>query len=611
VGTDTFGHYELRGMLGRGGMGQVFRAYDVATDRIVALKVLPPHMAEDDEFQTRFRREARIAASLNDPHIVPIHSYGEIDGRLYVDMRLVEGRDLEEYITENGGRLSADRAVTVIEQVAAALDSARDVGLIHRDVKPSNILIASARDFVYLIDFGIARTAADTALTRAGHTMGTVAYMAPERFRGSTDHRADVYSLACVLHECLTGHRPYPGESLEEQLNGHLNTPPPRASLTASGVPAALDEVVARGMAKDVDERYQTAIEFAEAARAALTGAGYASTPSPAPPTAAQPEAMPGPPTAAQPAVAGPPTGGQAQPYLAPAPPAGAQPQPVAPKASNRRLIVSVVGGSVLALGAVTALVIALISNSHGASNSANSTTAQNPVHPTRTKAPRPGVGPSNGPVPALPAFAPPPDLGANCQYPASADPSVKQVNPPPAGKVSTSPAVIKATLSTNVGDIGLELDNAKAPCTVNSFISLAQQQFFNGTQCGKLIIQSDFGLLQCGGPDGEGGGGPGYEYADEYPMNQYGPNDPMRRQSVLFPRGTLTMAPFNGPNPNGSQFNMMYKDSVSEPNCTVFGTIDQAGLATIDKIVAAGVVGNAEEGMPASAVTINSVRIG
>src|SRR6201991_2676263 len=200
VATDTFGHYELRGLLGRGGMGQVFRAYDTSTDRIVALKVLPAHLADDAEFQQRFRREARIAASLNDPHMVPIHSYGEIDGRLYVDMRLIEGRDLAQYIAENGGRLSPERAVAVIEQVAAALDSAHEVGLIHRDIKPSNILVSS-RDFVYLIDFGLARTAADTALTPTGHTMGTMAYMAPERFRGMTDHRADVYALACVLYE--------------------------------------------------------------------------------------------------------------------------------------------------------------------------------------------------------------------------------------------------------------------------------------------------------------------------------------------------------------------------------------------------------------------------
>jgi len=580
-------------------MGQVFRAYDTATDRIVALKVLPPHMAEDNEFQQRFRREARIAASLNDPHIVPIHSYGEIDGRLYVDMRLIEGRDLEHYMAENGGRLSPDRAVSVIEQVAAALDSARDVGLIHRDVKPSNILVTTARDFVYLIDFGIARTAADTALTRDGHTMGTVAYMAPERFRGTTDHRADVYSLACVLHECLTGQRPYPGDSLEEQLNGHLNTPPPLPSITAPGVPAALDGVVAKGMAKDPDERYQTAIEFAEAARAALASVNYAiapSTPSPpaSVPTAAQSfSTPPAPPT------------GQHAPPSGPARPAAVKPS------SNRRLIVGVVGGSLVALAAVVALVFSLVTHSDAPTNSAKSSTPVTQARATRSKAPRTEGAPINGPVPALPAFAPPPDLGANCQFPATQDQPSKAVNPPPSGRVSTDPPVINATISTNVGDIGIQLDNAKAPCTVNSFISLAKQQFFNGTQCGQLIVQSDFGLLQCGGPENLGTGGPGYEYADEYPVNQYALNDPILKQPVLFPRGTLTMAPANGPNPNESQFNMMYKDSVGELNCTVFGTINQAGLATIDKVVKAGIAGSGDSGMPLSAVIINSVQIG
>jgi serine/threonine protein kinase len=600
VGTDSFGHYELRESLGRGGMGQVFRAYDAATDRIVALKVLPPHMAEDNEFQQRFRREARIAASLNDPHIVPIHSYGEIDGRLYVDMRLIEGRDLEHYMAEHGGRLSTDRAVAVVEQVAAALDSAHDVELIHRDVKPSNILITTARDFVYLIDFGIARAAADTALTRDGHTMGTVAYMAPERFRGTTDHRADVYALACVLYECLTGQRPYPGDSFEQQINGHLNTPPPLPSITAPGVPAALDGVVAKGMAKDPDERYQTAIEFADAARAALAGASYASAPSPPSPPASVP-------TAAQSLSTppGPPTG----PAQHPPPPGPAQPAAAKPS-SNRRLIVGVVGGSLVALAAVVALVVSLVTHSDAPTNGAKSSTPVTQARAAHSKAPRPGAAPVNGPVQALPAFAPPPDLGANCQYPAMQDQPTKPVNPPPSGRVSTDPPVINATISTNVGDIGIQLDNAKAPCTVNSFISLVKQQFFNGTQCGQLIIQSDFGLLQCGGPESEGTGGPGYEYAAEYPVNQYGPNDPAAKQPVLLPRGTLTMAPAVGPNPNESQFNFMYKDSVTDPDSTVFGTINQAGLATIDKIVKAGIVGNGDTGMPATPVTITSVQL-
>ncbi|WP_019305980.1 serine/threonine-protein kinase, partial [Mycobacterium avium] len=268
---DSFGHYRILELLGRGGMGRVYRAYDATTDRVVALKVLPPHLAEDQDFQQRFRREARIAAGLNDPHVVPIHGYGEIDGRLYVDMRLIEGRDLAHYITENGGRLSPQRAVAVIEQVAAALDSAHRAGLIHRDVKPMNVLVTTARDFVYLIDFGLARAQADTALTQTGATMGTVAYMAPERFTGTTDHRADVYSLACVLHECLTGKRPFAGDSLEEQLNAHLNTAPPRPSATAPEVPAAFDAVIARGMAKKPEDRYASAGDLALAAKEALS----------------------------------------------------------------------------------------------------------------------------------------------------------------------------------------------------------------------------------------------------------------------------------------------------------------------------------------------------
>ena len=578
MGTEAFGQYELRELLGRGGMGQVYRAYDTSTDRIVALKVLPAHLAEDTEFQQRFRREARIAASLSDPHMVPIHSYGEIDGRLYVDMRLIEGRDLMRYIAENGGRLDPERAVAVVEQVAAALDTAHEVGLIHRDIKPSNILVSN-RDFIYLIDFGLARTAADTALTHTGHTMGTMAYMAPERFRGMTDHRADVYALACVLYECLTGRLPYPGDTFEEQLNAHLNTPPPRASFTAPGVPPALDAVVARGMAKDVEQRYQTAIELAQAARAALTSPSD---------------------TAAWSAP-------QAPPPQVPAAPPGPTPSPQHKPANSRRLIIGIVGGSIVTLAAVVTLVIVLITHSSsGSSTTATSTAMRSPVH---TKVPRPGAGPG-APVPALPAFDPPPDLGANCQYPAARDPSPKPVNPPADGKVSTDPPVIRAKISTNVGDIGLELDNAKAPCAVNSFISLVKQQFFNGTQCGQLIIQADFGLLQCGGPDNEGTGGPGYEFADEYPANQYSLNDPALKQPVLYPRGTLGMAPLSGPNPNGSQFNMYYKDSVSDPSSTIFGTVDEAGLATIDKIVKAGILGNGDSGLPSSTVTITSVRL-
>jgi serine/threonine protein kinase len=271
VDGDVFGQYRLLDELGRGGMGRVYRAYDTATERIVAIKVLPPHLADDEKFQRRFRAEARIAAGLNEPHVVPIHRFGEIDGRLFVDMRLIEGNDLESVLTH--GPVDPKDAVSVVTQVAAALAAAHRVGLVHRDVKPSNILVTGS-GFAYLIDFGIARGAGETSVTSTGLAVGTFAYMAPERFAaGEPDQRSDVYSLACVLHECLTGARPYAGDSFEQQIAGHLMAPPPRPSADRPGVPSAFDRVIERGMAKDPNERYATATELADAAREALDAA--------------------------------------------------------------------------------------------------------------------------------------------------------------------------------------------------------------------------------------------------------------------------------------------------------------------------------------------------
>ncbi|MFC9897204.1 protein kinase [Nocardia sp. NPDC127579] len=262
-----FGRYRLVALLGQGGMGQVYRAFDTGTDRVVALKLLPPQFAHDAVYRERFRREAQAAARLSEPHVIPIHDYGEIDGRLFLDMRLVEGADLGSLLVLDGP-LPPPRAVAYIEQVAAALDAAHQAGLVHRDVKPSNVLVTAA-DFAYLIDFGIAAGAGDSSLTTTGATIGTFAYMAPERLsQGGYDGRADVYSLACVLYECLTGAKPFPGDSAERQIAAHLTEPPPRPSNGA--VPAAFDEVVARGMAKDPAQRYRTAGELAAAARAAV-----------------------------------------------------------------------------------------------------------------------------------------------------------------------------------------------------------------------------------------------------------------------------------------------------------------------------------------------------
>jgi len=201
--------------------------------------------------------------------VVPIHGYGEIDGQLYLDMRLIEGRNLGTMLEDSDNPLGAPFAVKVVEQVATALDAAHEAGLIHRDVKPSNILITD-REFVYLIDFGLARTAGEKGLTTAGNTLGTLAYMAPERFEGAQiDPRADIYALTCVLYECITGSRPYPAESYEQQIKGHMVSPPPRPSAIDPKL-VAFDDVIAKGMAKKPAKRYQTAGELAAAARRAL-----------------------------------------------------------------------------------------------------------------------------------------------------------------------------------------------------------------------------------------------------------------------------------------------------------------------------------------------------
>ncbi|WP_414686308.1 serine/threonine-protein kinase [Mycobacterium sp.] len=301
-----FGRYRLVALLGRGGQGEVWRAFDTMTERVVALKLLPERLADDEVYQERFRREARSAAGLNEPHVVPIYDFGEIDGRLYVTMRLIEGRDLQSIL--GGGPLEPARAVHIIDQIASALNAAHRINLVHRDVKPSNILVAE-EDFAYLIDFGIARGEDQTGLTTAGTVIGTLAYLAPERVtKGEADARSDIYSLACVMHECLTGEQPFPGRGLEQQVNAHLSQPPPRPSAIRPYLPAELDAVIGRGMAKNPDARYETTKDLAYAARAAITAPparpepAWPVQPPPPPPQSQKPRPAPPPPQKPRPA---------------------------------------------------------------------------------------------------------------------------------------------------------------------------------------------------------------------------------------------------------------------------------------------------------------------
>jgi serine/threonine-protein kinase len=263
--TGKFGPYLLRGLIGRGGMGEVHRAVDTSHEsRLVALKLLPLEVSDDPDCRDRFRRESEIVARLGESHVIPVHRYGEVDGRLFLDMQLVDGPDLGAYLIASGP-LPPEVAVGIVEQIASALDAAHAASLVHGDVKPSNVLVhrpvPGRVPDVVLADFGVAGDAAG---------FGTVEYVAPERIRGLPgDRRGDVYALACVLHELLTGRRAFAGE-FASQVHGHLLRPPPRPSLVITTLPPTLDLVVASGMAKDPAARSPTAGALAAQARAAL-----------------------------------------------------------------------------------------------------------------------------------------------------------------------------------------------------------------------------------------------------------------------------------------------------------------------------------------------------
>ncbi|REF31171.1 serine/threonine-protein kinase [Calidifontibacter indicus] len=277
VGT-TFGPYRIVDLIGRGGMGEVYRAYDTVKDREVALKLLPRELAGDASYRDRFEREARVAARLQEPHVIPIHDFGRIDDVLFMDMRLVRGRDLRT-VLRRPDRMDVAFAVDLVRQMTDALGAAHADGLVHRDVKPENILLLPS-GFAYLADFGIAARTNEARMTSAGTAIGSFAYMAPERFQDAPVSPAcDIYSLGCVLYECLAGRPPFPRGSVSALIQAHLSETPERVSALRSDVSPELDAVIARAMAKDPRQRFPSAREFGEAATAALSGTGAATHP--------------------------------------------------------------------------------------------------------------------------------------------------------------------------------------------------------------------------------------------------------------------------------------------------------------------------------------------
>jgi YVTN family beta-propeller protein len=268
IGTEFLG-YRIEALLGRGGMSVVYRAEHLRLKRKVALKLLAPELGEDAHFRERFLRESELAASLDHPHIVPIYDAGELDGQLYIAMRYVAGGDLRNALKE--GPLDPGRTLALLAQVADALDAAHEAGLVHRDVKPGNVLLDS-REHCYLSDFGLTKqVSSQSGFTATGQLVGTIDYVAPEVIEGKElAASADLYSLGCLLFACLAGEAPFHRGSEFAVLWAHVNEPPPKLSERRPEVPAELEAVVAKALAKAPERRYASGRELIEAARRAL-----------------------------------------------------------------------------------------------------------------------------------------------------------------------------------------------------------------------------------------------------------------------------------------------------------------------------------------------------
>ena len=261
----------IEAVAGRGGMGIVYRATQLSLGRPVAVKLIAPDRAGDPGFRERFERESRVAAAIDHPNVIPVYAAGEEGGHLYLVMRYVKGIDLQGLLARER-RLPAARVAAVAGQIGAALDAAHAVGLVHRDVKPANVLLSG--EHAYLADFGLSQVVgSDTRLTSTGQWIGTVDFMAPEQFSGAeVDARADVYALGCVLYTALTGETPYPRGTVPATMLAHMHDAPPRPTEVAADVPAGFDRVIARALAKDPERRYPSAGDLGRAALAAAEG---------------------------------------------------------------------------------------------------------------------------------------------------------------------------------------------------------------------------------------------------------------------------------------------------------------------------------------------------
>jgi hypothetical protein len=374
--------YRLEERIGAGGMAVIFRAHDERLGRAVALKVLTPGLAQDEAFRQRFIRESRAAATVDDPHIIPVFEAGEASGVLFIAMRYVPGGDAGSLLRREGP-LPPARVAAIISPVASALDAAHTAGLVHRDIKPSNMLMdvrPGRPDHVYLSDFGLSKAAMGaTGLTGAGQFLGTVDYIAPEQIEGkAVDGRVDQYALACASFELLTGVPPFRRDSAPAVIYAQLTEPPPSVSALRAGLPPALDQVFARAMAKAPGDRFPGCREFADALRTSLSVSPYVSAPGLPPPAGHVATPYPGPALAGatgMPAFSSAPTRApftpaaptEAAPWSYPGGPGSSGPggtEPGGPR--RRRWLGPVIGGGIAAIAAGAVVAALLVSNNGG-----------------------------------------------------------------------------------------------------------------------------------------------------------------------------------------------------------------------------------------------------
>jgi serine/threonine protein kinase len=387
-----FGQYEIYGVAGRGGMGVVYRARQLRLERDVALKVISQEIAGGPDFRERFARESRLAAAIDHPHVVSVYDAGEDDGELYIAMQWIEGSDLRMLLDE-GGELPPRRAVTIAAQIADALEAAHRKGLVHRDVKPGNILVRriGGHDHAYLTDFGVARPLeAASSLTRTGQVLGTAGYLAPEQIRGETgDHRCDIYALGCVLFEMLTGEQPFTAENEMALRWAHASDPRPAPSECRPELGERFDAVVIQAMAIDPAERFQSGADLAKALEASARGGRLGRSLTAA--THKLPRGMAAPGRGYQPTAAEPATPLPADRYRKPPP---GTPQPLA-----RRSHAKTFGTALLATLAVTGIAVGGFAASGGFSGGSDHSRH---VAASRRGAPNPGQsGATHGTPPA------------------------------------------------------------------------------------------------------------------------------------------------------------------------------------------------------------------